>query len=487
MITNVDSRAKKTVFCALFFGLLSSFLCSYGRESTTENLDIKEFPAYFSVATWEAIQLANAHSHIGHEKIVAIIDSPVEYIAGLSEKNEGATQAKVEEKIPITRLSAPDPYHGTIVAGLIVGEPRILPCHDENSIAYKSCDKSKMVVTGIAWQIKLINIPDPNTENVADTLKSLLRITKSLTAEETEETKRFSRVIAPTKSIWNFSIVLDHPEKSKRNNLQNIRKHCKENVPASISKKADYLLPTYCIEYIDNNLSLSANSNSVLSSRPKLKANWERNFKAKIDEVVETYYNRLEKITTVVKDSLLSGKNDIIVVVAAGNTGEKLENGNAGLLLELGKNTEGDEPIIGVAAGCGENYIDLCSWSNYGNTVVDILAPGENIPVFFPLESEDGKIVPMATYASGTSFSAPLVAGTAALLAQCKPTAPAKEIIKIIFESARTRTMLEPKIMAGKILDVEEAIRRICNFVPAPYSDKPKRAQDSKETLHDEL
>jgi subtilisin family serine protease len=48
--------------------------------------------------------------------------------------------------------------------------------------------------------------------------------------------------------------------------------------------------------------------------------------------------------------------------------------------------------------------------SNYGNTLVDVAAPGEGVVTLYPVNN----------YAEGwgTSFSAPLVAGGAALLVQ---------------------------------------------------------------------
>lgn len=73
--------------------------------------------------------------------------------------------------------------------------------------------------------------------------------------------------------------------------------------------------------------------------------------------------------------------------------------------------------IIAVAAGCGRDYMQLCDFSNFGS-VVDILAPGEHIPVIYPVKSDDGQsTTSKATYVSGTSFSAPVVAGALVLLA----------------------------------------------------------------------
>ncbi|MGB0034353.1 MAG: S8 family serine peptidase [Candidatus Acidiferrales bacterium] len=62
--------------------------------------------------------------------------------------------------------------------------------------------------------------------------------------------------------------------------------------------------------------------------------------------------------------------------------------------------------VMGVAST--NNFDQRSSWSNYGNQIVWVAAPGENIITTYPF----------GTYAasSGTSFSAPFVSGTAALL-----------------------------------------------------------------------
>ncbi|MGH9776051.1 MAG: S8 family peptidase [Candidatus Acidiferrales bacterium] len=88
-------------------------------------------------------------------------------------------------------------------------------------------------------------------------------------------------------------------------------------------------------------------------------------------------------------------KSGLICVASAGNDGKAEVVYPAGL-----------SGVMGVAS---TNDLDeRSSYSNYGPQVVWVAAPGENIVSTFPYD----------TYASssGTSFSAPLVSGTAALL-----------------------------------------------------------------------
>ena len=64
-----------------------------------------------------------------------------------------------------------------------------------------------------------------------------------------------------------------------------------------------------------------------------------------------------------------------------------------------------------ISVGATDNQDQLASFSDYGSTTVDLMAPGNEI--FTDCPSYTG--YPTA-YASGTSYSAPMVAATAALL-----------------------------------------------------------------------
>jgi subtilisin family serine protease len=91
-----------------------------------------------------------------------------------------------------------------------------------------------------------------------------------------------------------------------------------------------------------------------------------------------------------------ANQNGVILVAAAGNDGVNTAVYPAAM----------DGQVIGVASTSDSDV--RSSWSNYGTPDVWIAAPGENVVTTYP----------GGTYASasGTSFSTPLVTGTAGLL-----------------------------------------------------------------------
>ena len=108
----------------------------------------------------------------------------------------------------------------------------------------------------------------------------------------------------------------------------------------------------------------------------------------------------------------------IFVVVSAGNDSE---NANASRSC-----TAYGSFVVAAANSAG----DLSSYSNYGTTV-DILAPGDSIRTAQP--GTDSPVLK-----TGTSFAAPFVAGTAALILDLDPNLTPAEIRAILIGSATT-------------------------------------------------
>jgi subtilisin family serine protease len=96
-----------------------------------------------------------------------------------------------------------------------------------------------------------------------------------------------------------------------------------------------------------------------------------------------------------------ANKNNVILAASSGNDGKQEMVYPAGL-----------QNVMGVAST--NNQDQRSTFSNYGNQIVWVAAPGEGVITTYPF----------ATYAAGwgTSFSSPMVAGTASLLVNMQST-----------------------------------------------------------------
>jgi subtilisin family serine protease len=114
-------------------------------------------------------------------------------------------------------------------------------------------------------------------------------------------------------------------------------------------------------------------------------------------------------------------EKNVVVVVSAGNGNGRVEYPAAY-----------DEYVLAVAA---TDYDDnRTSWSSYGPEV-DVAAPGEKVLGTYPTALTPSEFFPYLP-GTGTSFSAPHVAGLAALLKGLKPELKAADIMNIIRYSA---------------------------------------------------
>lgn len=107
--------------------------------------------------------------------------------------------------------------------------------------------------------------------------------------------------------------------------------------------------------------------------------------------------------------------------------------------------------LISVAAT--DNNDALATFSNYGAQTVDLGAPGVDI---LTTAIDDGY-----SYASGTSFSAPMVAGAVALMKSLRPQASGEELRQVLIASAKPLPTLQNKVQSGGRLDIAEALRII--------------------------
>jgi hypothetical protein len=149
----------------------------------------------------------------------------------------------------------------------------------------------------------------------------------------------------------------------------------------------------------------------------------------------------------------LRSRGDVLFVVAAGNDQSSLDNRRV-YPASYGGNNEGQHNLITVAA------IDFngtrAAFSNYGSNYVDIAAPGCRQAVF---ERDPDTSGYRETQASGTSFAAPQVSFTAALLRAIWPYASPGKLKSRILSGADISPDLPATEVAGsRVLNVSKTL-----------------------------
>ncbi|MBA4745275.1 MAG: S8 family serine peptidase [Muricauda sp.] len=137
-----------------------------------------------------------------------------------------------------------------------------------------------------------------------------------------------------------------------------------------------------------------------------------------------------------------AASKDVLIVHAAGNDGEDLENPENRNYPndDMDESQEFVDNMITVGA-LSSNYGSemVASFSNYGNQRVDVFAPGAEIYSTMPNSEYE--------FQGGTSMAAPAVAGVAALIRSYHPDLSASQVKNIIMQSGlRTKRSV---IVAG--------------------------------------
>jgi hypothetical protein len=111
--------------------------------------------------------------------------------------------------------------------------------------------------------------------------------------------------------------------------------------------------------------------------------------------VINMSFELSSSSTELVNALSYANSNNVVCVASSGNDGEEEVVYPAGL-----------QNVMGVAST--NDFNQRSSFSNYGNQVVWVAGPGENVVTTYPFGSY--------SVTSGTSFTSPMVAGTVALL-----------------------------------------------------------------------
>lgn len=144
-------------------------------------------------------------------------------------------------------------------------------------------------------------------------------------------------------------------------------------------------------------------------------------------------------------------ERDVLLVHAAGNDGRNIDLEASYPSNRYLDNTEASNWITVGATGMPVSEEAAAIFSNYGQNHVDLFAPGQHI-----ISLDTGNHYSMN---DGTSLSAPVVSGIAALILSHHPELSAKDLVHILSESAYKLDKL--KVL---IPDIESPVRRKVKF-----------------------
>jgi subtilisin family serine protease len=152
-------------------------------------------------------------------------------------------------------------------------------------------------------------------------------------------------------------------------------------------------------------------------------------------------------LASLVSDAETAG---ILVTASAGNAGTDNDSSPV-----LPANYATTYPNV-ISVGATDNQDNLASYSDYGATTVDVMAPGTDMFTDYPTYSGFDN-----AYVSGTSYAAPMVASTAALLWSVDPALTYAQVKGDILTSVHDVAGLSGKCVTGGVVDAQAALASV--------------------------
>jgi len=150
-----------------------------------------------------------------------------------------------------------------------------------------------------------------------------------------------------------------------------------------------------------------------------------------------------------------NGADKVVVIAAAGNESVDIRQQPTYPAIWGGGSPMANQPLIVVTVGAEDSNGELANWSRYGRQHVDLLAPGCNIQTY-EADEADNQLALKSTTLAGTSFAAPLVSFTAALL-YAEDIHPL-EIKSRLLTSTDFNPALLSKVYSSGVLNIPKAI-----------------------------
>jgi subtilisin family serine protease len=152
-----------------------------------------------------------------------------------------------------------------------------------------------------------------------------------------------------------------------------------------------------------------------------------------------------------IQDSILEAllSLDVLFVTSAGNANANVDDPNDPRVLFPQRPNSANVLAVGATTENDTQWTE----SNFGATIVDVMAPGVRIRTFDDNTASEG-----TGWVSGTSFAAPMVAAAAAMYRAKYPTAGAQQTASAVRSTARPVPALANTCFSGGVLDVYELL-----------------------------